>query len=168
MGVFDATNSNVERRFYSFSFLISREYILNRCESMGFHVLFLESVCNDEALIQKNCEMKLNSPGAFSHTPSSQTTDIVPARRRWWTFTTVSRTTRRTTSRWTECATSPTPTSVSSTLASTSSRTTATACWRATWFLSSSIRTWCRGRSGSASTARRTSRPRGFSAATPR
>ncbi|KAK8808031.1 hypothetical protein WA588_006516, partial [Blastocystis sp. NMH] len=52
VGVFDATNSNVERR----------EYILNRCESMGFHVLFLESVCNDEALIQKNCEMKLNSP----------------------------------------------------------------------------------------------------------
>ena len=32
----------------------------------GFRVLFLESVCNDEELIRKNCEMKLNSPGELS------------------------------------------------------------------------------------------------------
>ncbi|KNB43540.1 6-phosphofructo-2-kinase [Blastocystis sp. subtype 4] len=52
VGLFDATNSNVERR----------SYIASRCAEAGFRVLFLESVCNDEELIRKNCEMKLNSP----------------------------------------------------------------------------------------------------------
>lgn len=55
VGLFDATNSNVERR----------SYITRRCAYAGFRVLFLESICDDEELIQKNCEMKLNSPGSL-------------------------------------------------------------------------------------------------------
>ena len=53
VGLFDATNSNIERR----------NYIVQRCAHAGFNVLFLESICDDKELIQKNCEMKLNSPG---------------------------------------------------------------------------------------------------------
>lgn len=53
VGLFDATNSNIERR----------NYIVQRCAYAGFNVLFLESICDDKELIQKNCEMKLNSPG---------------------------------------------------------------------------------------------------------
>ena len=53
--MFDATNSNIERR----------NYIAQRCAYAGFNVLYLESICNDPVLIEKNCEMKLNSPGMF-------------------------------------------------------------------------------------------------------
>lgn len=63
MGLFDATNSNVERRYELDAVSNNRSYIANRCAEAGFRVLFLESVCNDEELIRKNCEMKLNSPG---------------------------------------------------------------------------------------------------------
>lgn len=55
VGLFDATNSNIERR----------SYIALRCAYAGFRVLFLESICDDEELVQKNCEMKLNSPGTL-------------------------------------------------------------------------------------------------------
>lgn len=55
VGLFDATNSNLERR----------NYIAQRCAYAGFNVLFLESICDDQELIRKNCEMKLNSPGSF-------------------------------------------------------------------------------------------------------
>lgn len=55
VGLFDATNSNIERR----------NYIACRCAHAGFNVLFLESICDDPVLIEKNCEMKLNSPGMF-------------------------------------------------------------------------------------------------------
>ena len=57
VGLFDATNSNIERR----------NYIARRCAYAGFNVLFLESICDDPVLIEKNCEMKLNSPGIFKN-----------------------------------------------------------------------------------------------------
>ena len=39
--------------------------LLSNCAYAGFNVLYLESICNDPVLIEKNCEMKLNSPGIF-------------------------------------------------------------------------------------------------------
>lgn len=58
LGIFDATNSTLERR----DMLI--QHIIKYSESCGalFNVLFLESVCDDAELIDKNVLMKLQGP----------------------------------------------------------------------------------------------------------
>ncbi|XP_065830018.1 6-phosphofructo-2-kinase/fructose-2,6-bisphosphatase-like [Oscarella lobularis] len=53
IGVFDATNTTRERRDVVFNFLASR----------GIRVLFVETICNDEKIIESNIrEVKVNSP----------------------------------------------------------------------------------------------------------
>ncbi|KAH3683235.1 hypothetical protein WICPIJ_005793 [Wickerhamomyces pijperi] len=58
LGIFDATNSTLERR----DMLI--QYIIRYSDSCGelFNVLFLESVCDDSDLIDKNVFLKLQGP----------------------------------------------------------------------------------------------------------
>jgi broad specificity phosphatase PhoE/predicted kinase len=53
VGIYDATNSTVERR----------KMVRERLEAAAVRVLFLESICTDDAIVQKNIsETKLRSP----------------------------------------------------------------------------------------------------------
>ena len=66
VGLFDATNSNVERR----------DYIASRCSSLGFHVLYLESICDDPDLVRKNCLSKLQNPDYKDRSPDEALADF--------------------------------------------------------------------------------------------
>ncbi|CAH8629996.1 unnamed protein product [Schistosoma margrebowiei] len=53
IAVFDATNTTRERRLW----------IMERCKTHNFQVIFVESICKDKNLIQENVlEVKVNSP----------------------------------------------------------------------------------------------------------
>lgn len=53
VGIYDATNTTVERR----------KFVFERCTSRGYQVVFIESVCEDQSLIEANIrETKLRSP----------------------------------------------------------------------------------------------------------
>jgi len=53
VAIFDATNSNRGRR----------QWVQDQCRAHGYPVVFIESICNDEAIIEANVrETKLRSP----------------------------------------------------------------------------------------------------------
>ncbi|QQR92003.1 MAG: 6-phosphofructo-2-kinase/fructose-2,6-bisphosphatase [Myxococcales bacterium] len=53
VAIYDATNSTKERR----------KLVLDRCQSLGAHVVFIESICDDQDVIENNIrETKLRSP----------------------------------------------------------------------------------------------------------
>ena len=66
VALLDATNSNVDRR----------NYIASRCSSLGFHVLYLESICDDPELIHKNCLSKLQNPDYKDRSPDEALADF--------------------------------------------------------------------------------------------
>lgn len=66
VALLDATNSNVDRR----------RYIASRCSSLGFHVLYLESICDDPELIHKNCLSKLQNPDYKDRSPDEALADF--------------------------------------------------------------------------------------------
>ncbi|KAL7268340.1 Fructose-2,6-bisphosphatase [Rhizina undulata] len=67
VGVLDATNSTMARR----------AWIKERCESRGYDVLFVESKCDDEALIMSNIlEVKTTSPDYVGQDPELAAKDF--------------------------------------------------------------------------------------------
>jgi len=67
VAIYDATNSTKERR----------SMILKRCTKEGVQVVFIESVCNDRAVIEKNIrETKLYSPDYQSQAPDDAIADF--------------------------------------------------------------------------------------------
>lgn len=42
-----------------------RQKILERCYHANVDVLFIESICNDPVLLNKNYEMKLSNSGVY-------------------------------------------------------------------------------------------------------
>eukprot|EP00004_Rigifila_ramosa_P028202 TRINITY_DN9498_c0_g1_i6.p1 TRINITY_DN9498_c0_g1~~TRINITY_DN9498_c0_g1_i6.p1 ORF type:complete len:416 (+),score=73.38 TRINITY_DN9498_c0_g1_i6:497-1744(+) len=67
IGVFDATNSSRKRR----------AWIKTKCEEAGVSVLFLESVCTDNAIIESNVRAtKLKSPDYANRDPEDAVVDF--------------------------------------------------------------------------------------------
>ena len=65
VGIFDATNTTRQRRYLSVcrKSVIFRKEIVERCWHADVDVLFIESICNDPVLLNKNYEMKLSNSG---------------------------------------------------------------------------------------------------------
>lgn len=67
VGIYDATNSTKERR----------KMVKDRLEKVGVRVLFLESLCTDPSIIEKNIvETKLRSPDYRHADPEEAVTDF--------------------------------------------------------------------------------------------
>lgn len=67
VGVLDATNSTKERR----------DWILSRCNSEALPVMFVESICDDEAVILHNImDVKLKSPDYEGEDPEEAVIDF--------------------------------------------------------------------------------------------
>lgn len=67
VGIYDATNSTKKRR----------KIVKDRLESVGVRVLFLESLCSDQSIIEKNIlETKLHSPDYRHVDPEEATSDF--------------------------------------------------------------------------------------------
>lgn len=67
IGIFDATNSTLERR----------TRVRQRCEKAGVSVLFLELICDDPAMIEANIrETKITSPDYQELTPDEAAADF--------------------------------------------------------------------------------------------
>ncbi len=67
IGIYDATNSTRERR----------AYVRGRCEAAGLRVLFIETVCDDPAVIDVNIrETKLSAPDYRDTDPDEATRDF--------------------------------------------------------------------------------------------
>lgn len=67
VGIYDATNSTRNRR----------KMVKNKLESCGVRVLFLESICNDPSIIEKNIvETKLRSPDYRDYDPEDAVSDF--------------------------------------------------------------------------------------------
>ena len=67
IGIFDATNSTLERR----------TRVRERCEKAGLSVLFLELICDDPAMIEANIrETKITSPDYQDLTPDEAAADF--------------------------------------------------------------------------------------------
>ena len=68
MGVLDATNSTKARR----------QWIKAQCEARGHEVLFVESECDDQALVMKNVlEVKTSSPDYTGQDPEEAVSDFM-------------------------------------------------------------------------------------------
>jgi len=68
VGIYDATNSSHERR----------QLVRERCESQGLDVVFIESICDDPAVIDANVrETKLLSPDYSDVDPSDAASDFL-------------------------------------------------------------------------------------------
>ncbi|KAE8449726.1 hypothetical protein EG329_007501 [Mollisiaceae sp. DMI_Dod_QoI] len=68
VGILDATNSTVERRKTLFKHIKARE------EKLG--ILFIESVCEDEKLLEANMHLKLRGPDYKDKDPESSLADF--------------------------------------------------------------------------------------------
>ncbi|CAI2171022.1 3346_t:CDS:10 [Funneliformis geosporum] len=67
IGIHDATNSTVERR----------RKILERCQrETTFKVLFIESICNDNEVLEKNMRLKLSGPDYRKMDPEKALADF--------------------------------------------------------------------------------------------
>lgn len=68
VGIFDATNTTRQRRYFQSFEMMFRKQILERCWHADVDILFIESICNDPVLLKKNYEMKLSNSGkSFFH-----------------------------------------------------------------------------------------------------
>jgi 6-phosphofructo-2-kinase / fructose-2,6-biphosphatase 2 len=68
IGILDATNSTKERR----------RWVKERCDAQGVETLFVESKCDDEALVMSNIlEVKTTSPDYKGQDPESAATDFI-------------------------------------------------------------------------------------------
>lgn len=63
VGIFDATNTTRQRRYWKSFPLIPRKQVVERCWHANVDVLFIESICDDPVLLNKNYEMKLSNSG---------------------------------------------------------------------------------------------------------
>lgn len=63
VGIFDATNTTRQRRYFQPFEMMFRKQILERCWHADVDILFIESICNDPVLLKKNYEMKLSNSG---------------------------------------------------------------------------------------------------------
>ncbi|CCU81015.1 6-PhosphoFructo-2-Kinase /PFK26 [Blumeria hordei DH14] len=68
VGILDATNSTIERRLNLFRHIKEREPKLN--------ILFIESVCEDEKLLEANMHLKLRGPDYRDKDPESSLADF--------------------------------------------------------------------------------------------
>lgn len=67
IGIYDATNTTRERR----------DLVRTRCEAAGLRVLFVESICNDQAIIDANVrETKLRMPDYVGMDPDEAVADF--------------------------------------------------------------------------------------------
>ena len=67
VGIYDATNTTVERR----------RHVFERCTAAGLQVVFIESVCEDPAIIEANIrETKLSSPDYVGMDPDEAVADF--------------------------------------------------------------------------------------------
>lgn len=67
VGIYDATNSTKERR----------KVVKDKLESVGVRVLFLESLCTDQSIIERNImETKLRSPDYRDYDPEEAASDF--------------------------------------------------------------------------------------------
>jgi broad specificity phosphatase PhoE/predicted kinase len=67
VGIYDATNGTRERR----------QLVLSRCQAAGWMVIFVESVCNDDAIIDSNVrQTKLSSPDYVDSEPDTAVRDF--------------------------------------------------------------------------------------------
>lgn len=68
IGIYDATNSTKERR----------RMVQRRCEEEGIRVLFIESICNDQRIIDATVrETKLHSPDYAGQEPDGAVADFL-------------------------------------------------------------------------------------------
>jgi 6-phosphofructo-2-kinase / fructose-2,6-biphosphatase 2 len=68
VAVLDATNSTRQRR----------EWIANKCQQVGIHLMFVESICSDEKLVMSNIlDVKVSSPDYVGQDPEQVPTPIV-------------------------------------------------------------------------------------------
>lgn len=67
VAIFDATNSNRARR----------QWVLERCKAHGYPVVFIESICSDESIIEANVrDTKLRSPDYEGMDPAEAVRDF--------------------------------------------------------------------------------------------
>jgi broad specificity phosphatase PhoE len=68
IGILDATNSTVERR----------SWVRRRCEAAGVHVVFVEVVCEDPAIIERNVRTtKVHSPDYVGRSADEAVADFL-------------------------------------------------------------------------------------------
>lgn len=70
IGIFDATNSTQERRAKIIQHIDS--YMTKNSPHSSYNILFLESICNDLDIIEKNMALKLNGPDYASKADKSE------------------------------------------------------------------------------------------------
>jgi len=67
VGIHDATNTTKERRLK----------IKERCDKEKVEVLFIESICNDPIVLEKNISLKVNSPDYINMDPVAARADFL-------------------------------------------------------------------------------------------